>query len=121
MRKILNPKFWSHGTPLGSLGPLSQQDPDKIFSNYQILVIWGPYKPNIPLACESHAKNLKPSYIMMCCVIFVRIFSWISSCHILVTGYIPTFSLLLSQLKQRYTLLFSCSTTVRNLGPTTLI
>ena len=65
MRKILNPKFLSHGTPLGSLGPLSQQDPDKIFSNYQILVIWGPYGPNIPLAYETHAENLKPNSIMM--------------------------------------------------------
>ena len=23
MRKILDPKFWSHGTPLGSVGALS--------------------------------------------------------------------------------------------------
>ena len=26
MRKFLDQNFWSHGTPLGSLGPLSQQD-----------------------------------------------------------------------------------------------
>ena len=26
MRKFLRQKFWSHGTPLGSLGPLSQGD-----------------------------------------------------------------------------------------------
>ena len=68
MRKILNNKFWSHGTPLGSLGPLSQKAPDKIFSNYQILVIWGPYGPNMPLAYETHAKNLKPNSIMMCLI-----------------------------------------------------
>ena len=72
MRKTLNPRFWSHGTPLGSLGPLSQQDPDKIFSNYQILVIGGPYGPNIPLAYETHAENLKPSYIMMWFVIVLQ-------------------------------------------------
>ena len=65
-RKILNQKFWSHGTPLGSMGPGSQQDPDEIFSKSQILVIWGPYGPNIPLAYETHAENLKPISIMMC-------------------------------------------------------
>ena len=66
MRKFLDGKFWSHGTPLGSMGPLSQKALDKIFSNYQILVIWGPYGPNIPLVYETHAENLKPSSIMKC-------------------------------------------------------
>ena len=26
MRKFLRQKFWSHGTPLGYLGPVSQED-----------------------------------------------------------------------------------------------
>ena len=32
MRKILRQNFWSHGTYLGSLGPLSQKGQDGIFS-----------------------------------------------------------------------------------------
>ena len=38
-RKILNQKFWSHGTPLGSLGPLSQQDTILGAGQLQILQI----------------------------------------------------------------------------------
>ena len=29
------------------------------FSNFQILVIWGPYDPSVPLAVETQAKNPK--------------------------------------------------------------
>ena len=32
MRKFLRPKFWSHGTNLGSLGPRSQKGLDETFS-----------------------------------------------------------------------------------------
>ena len=43
-----------------------------MFANYQILVIWGPYDPNIPLAYETHAKNMKPNSIMMWCMYCVN-------------------------------------------------
>ena len=47
MRKILRQKFWSLGTPLGSLGPGSQKGPPEIFSNVVFLHPWGPNKaPN---------------------------------------------------------------------------
>ena len=59
MRKILHQKFWSHGTPLGSLGPLSQQDTILGAGQLQILVIWGPYRPPVVVALETHAENLK--------------------------------------------------------------
>ena len=59
MRKILHQKFWSHGTPLGSLGPLSQQDTILGAGQLQILVIWGLYRPPVVVALETHAENLK--------------------------------------------------------------
>ena len=59
MRKILCTKFWSHGTPLGSLGALSQQDTILGAGQLQILVIWGPYRPPVVVALETHAENLK--------------------------------------------------------------
>ena len=59
MRKILDQNFWSHGTPLGSLGPLSQQDTILGAGQLQILVIWGPYRPPIVVALETQAENLK--------------------------------------------------------------
>ena len=59
MRKILDQNFWSHGTPLGSLGPLSQQDTILGAGQLQILVIWGPYRPPVVVALETHAENLK--------------------------------------------------------------
>ena len=67
MRKILTKKFWSHGTPLGSLGPLSQQDTILGAGQLQILVIWGPYRPPIVVALETHAENLKTAGLQ--CVI----------------------------------------------------
>ena len=60
MRKLLDQKFWSHGTPLGSLGPLSLQDTILRAGQLQILVIWGPYEPSQPtviVAPETHAEN----------------------------------------------------------------
>ena len=59
MRKFLSKIFWSHGTPLGSLGPLSQQDTILGAGQLQILVIWGPYRPPIVVALETQAENPK--------------------------------------------------------------
>ena len=59
MRKILDQKFWSHGTPLGSLGPLSQQDTILGAGQLQILVILGPCEPIIVVAPETHVENPK--------------------------------------------------------------
>ena len=59
MRKILAKIFWSHGTPLGSSGSRSQADVHLGFSNFQILVIWGPYDPPVLVACTRHAKSPK--------------------------------------------------------------
>ena len=59
MRKILDRKFWSLGTPLGSLGPLSQGDVIVGPYGLQILVIWGPYEPPVLVACQAQAENPK--------------------------------------------------------------
>ena len=67
MRKILDQNFWSHGTPLGSLGPLSQQDTILRAGQLQILVIWGPYEPTVIVAPETHAENPKTAGLQ--CVI----------------------------------------------------
>ena len=57
MRKILSQEFWSHGTLLGSIGPVSQQDADERFSKSQILVKWGPYNCSVIVACREQAKK----------------------------------------------------------------
>ena len=57
MRKILDRKFWSLGTPLGSLGPLSQGDVIVGPYGLQILVIWGQYEPPVLVACQATAEN----------------------------------------------------------------
>ena len=59
MRKFLSKKFWSHGTPLGSLGPLSQQDTILGAGQLQILVIWGPCEPPVVAALKTQAENPK--------------------------------------------------------------
>ena len=59
MRKILGRKFWSLGTPLGSLGPLSQGDVIVGPYGLQTLVIWGPYEPPVLVACQATAENPK--------------------------------------------------------------
>ena len=59
MRKILGRKFWSLGTPLGSLGPLSQGDVIVGPYGLQILVIWGQYEPPVLVACQATAENPK--------------------------------------------------------------
>ena len=59
MRKFLRQKFWSQGTSLGSLGPLSQGDVLIGFHRLQFLVMWGPYNyPGIG-ASKAHAKTPK--------------------------------------------------------------
>ena len=67
-RKFLRQKFWSHGTPLGSMGPGSQQDPDEISSKSQILVIWGPYNCPDIVACLEQAKKPNLASIMVCLI-----------------------------------------------------
>ena len=59
MRKFLNKKFWSQGTPLGSLGSLSQGDAILGACRFQILFIWGPYEPPVLVAFHAQAKNPK--------------------------------------------------------------
>ena len=59
MRKFLSKKIRSQGTPLGSLGALSQQDTILGAGQLQILVIWGPYRPPIVVALETQAENPK--------------------------------------------------------------
>ena len=59
MRKFLSGKFWSHGTPLGSLGPLSFEDLGPGSCQCQIPVIWGPYEYPVLVACHVQAEKLK--------------------------------------------------------------
>ena len=63
--KILNKNFWSHGTPLGYLGSVSQEALNLGFCRFQILVIWGPYGFSVLVALQIQAKNPKP--IGACC------------------------------------------------------
>ena len=58
-RIFLRPKNWSHGTPLGYLGPVSQKALTLRFPRFQILVIWGPYEPPVLVASQAQAENLK--------------------------------------------------------------
>ena len=59
MRKILRQIFWSHGTPLGSLGPGSQGDMHPRASQCQILHIWGLYDHLDLVALQALAEKLK--------------------------------------------------------------
>ena len=59
MRKFLDPNFWSQGTPLGSLGPLSQKAPDQRFSKHDFLLIWDPHDFPKLVAEETQAEKLK--------------------------------------------------------------
>ena len=59
MRKFWRQKIWSHGTPLGSLGPLSQQDTILGAGQLQILVMWGPCEPPVVAALKTQAENPK--------------------------------------------------------------
>ena len=71
MRKFSSQKFWSHGTSLGSLGPLSQGDVHPGFSQPQFLVIWGPYNYPGIVACLEQAENPKLTYSLVCLEISV--------------------------------------------------
>ena len=59
MRKFLSEKFWSLGTPLGSLGPGSQGDVRPRACKCQIQVIWGPCEPSVLVALQGQAENPK--------------------------------------------------------------
>ena len=59
MRKILTKKFGSQGTSIGSSGSRSRADVPLGACQFQILVIWGPYKASVLVACPDQAKNLK--------------------------------------------------------------
>ena len=61
MRKILDQKFWSHGTPMGSLWLLSQQDTIFRAGQLEIFSHMGstPYRPPVVVALETHAEMLK--------------------------------------------------------------
>ena len=52
-------KNWSHGTPLGYLGPLFHRDVRLGACWLQILFIWGPYDPPGLVAPQVNAKILK--------------------------------------------------------------
>ena len=57
--KFLDQKFWSHGTPLGSLGPLSREVAILGAVRLQILVIWGPYEPPEVVPLNVQPENPK--------------------------------------------------------------
>ena len=59
MRKFLGQKFWSHGTPLGSLGSLSQGDVSLWFDWHYFLVIRGPCDHPVIVALHAQAEILK--------------------------------------------------------------
>ena len=59
MRKFFGQKFWSHGTPLGSLGSLSQGDVSLWFDWHYFLVIWGPCDHPVIVALHAQAEILK--------------------------------------------------------------
>ena len=51
MRKFLRPKFWSHGTNLGSLGLLSHEDTGGSFQKWaQIIPIYVYQSPRVTVA-----------------------------------------------------------------------
>ena len=72
MRKIVNQKFWSHGTPLGSLGPLSFEDLGPGSCQCQIPVIWGPYEYPVLVACHVQAEKLK-SVASRCDIVAIQV------------------------------------------------
>ena len=58
-RKFLRPKIWSHGTPLGYLGPVSQKGQDRIFSKPHFLFILDLNEFPTPQKSFLFEKNLK--------------------------------------------------------------
>ena len=59
MRKFLRPKFWSHGTHLGSLGPLSWKEGPLGFPQTQFWVILDPYDLPVLVAWLGDPENPK--------------------------------------------------------------
>ena len=55
--KIWYPKFWSLGTTLGYMGPLSLQDVILGPCRLQFLVIWDPCEASVQVALGAKAKN----------------------------------------------------------------
>ena len=62
MRKILDQKFWSHGTPLGHLGPGSQKGLDEMFSELCFPIAIGPIESPDMLVPFPHAENLSKNF-----------------------------------------------------------
>ena len=58
MRKFLKKKFWSHGTPLGYLGSLSQKGPPEIFLKWVLFNLSNPLRHPAPLVDPLLTKNL---------------------------------------------------------------
>ena len=59
MRKILDQKFWSHGTHLGYLYPGSQKGLVEMFSKLRFPIAIGPSEGPDMLVLFLHAENLK--------------------------------------------------------------
>ena len=57
MRKILRKIFWSHWTPLGYLGSLSQKGRPKIFSKWVLINLSNPLRHPEPLVDPLLTKN----------------------------------------------------------------
>ena len=68
LRKILTKNFWSHGTPLGYLGPESQEALGLGACRFQIQVIWGQNESPVLMAFQGQAKN--PSGWSLVCTLF---------------------------------------------------
>ena len=58
MRKFLRKKFWSHCTPLGYLGSLSQKGLPEIFSKWVLINLSNPLRHPVPLVDPLLTKNL---------------------------------------------------------------
>ena len=58
MRKFLRKFFWSHGTPLGYLGSLSQKGRPEIFSKWVLINLSNPLRHPEPLVDPLLTKNL---------------------------------------------------------------
>ena len=58
MRNFLKQNFWSHGTPLGYVGSLSQKGPPEIFSKWVLFNLSNPLRHPAPLVDPLLTKNL---------------------------------------------------------------
>ena len=57
MRKNLQQKFWSHGTPLGYLGPASHQDVRLGACRVCFMDPWGPYEDPVVVVPQVNPEN----------------------------------------------------------------